>query len=298
MWLILATISVFMQSLVNYIDEYLTNNNKVSDNNNVSTKIGGLVLISTLMSFADAGVMMLLPHDSTASSKAITLSLISAFPMVGMYISYFWLLYTYPVHQVVPLFQMSSAWLLIFGLLMGDRISFYGILGIMILMYGAYILDTGSFRWQIPTKLLLLGIPATLNSAMALFLARISSAEISPIAFSYYQMIGIGVIGVFLFLLVKSFRDGFLLRIKKQGKVFLGFSLINETLAEGSFLFGNMAVAVAPVAAYVSAMAGVQSVFVMLLFLFFPQGERTKVKPIQWLATILVVVGVFLLELK
>lgn len=298
MWLILATISVFMQSLVNYIDEYLTNNNKVSDNNNVSTKIGGLVLISTLMSFTGAGVMMLLPHDPTASSKAITLALISSFPMVGMYISYFWLLYTYPVHQVVPLFQMSSAWLLIFGLLMGDRISFYGILGIMILMYGAYILDTGSFRWQIPTKLLLLGIPATLNSAMALFLARISSAEISPIAFSYYQMIGIGVIGVFLFLLVRNFREGFLQRVKKQGKVFLGFSLINETLAEGSFLFGNMAVVVAPVAAYVSAMAGVQSVFVMLLFLFFPQGERTKVKPIQWLATILVVIGVFLLEIK
>lgn len=298
MWLILATISVFMQSLVNYIDEYLTNNNKVSDNNNVSTKIGGLVLISTLMSFAGASVMMLLPHDPTASSKAITMAYVSAFPMVGMYISYFWLLYTYPVHQVVPLFQLSSAWLLIFGILTGDRVTVFGVLGIITLMYGAYILDTGTFKWQIPTKLLLFGLPATLNSAIALFLARISSAEISPIAFSYYQMIGIGVIGVFLFLIIRNFREGFLQRIKKQGKVFLGLSLVNETLAEGSFLFGNMAVAVAPVAAYVSAMAGVQSVFVMLLFLLFPQGKRAKIKPIQWLATILVVIGVFLLEVR
>lgn len=298
MWLILATISVFMQSLVNYIDEYLTNNNKVSDSSSTSTKIGGLVLISTLMSFVGAGVMMLLPHDPTASSKAVYLALISAVPMVVMYISYFWLLYTYPVHQVVPLFQLSSAWLLFFGLLSGESVSIFGVMGIVTLMYGAYILDTGSFKWQIPTKLLLYGIPATSTYATALFLAKITSGEISPIAFSYYQMIGIGVIGVLLFFAVKNYRDGFLQRIKRQGKNFLGFSLINESLAEGSFLFGNMAVAIAPVAAYVSAMAGVQSVFVMLLFLFFPQGERTKTKPIQWLATILVAVGVFLLEVK
>lgn len=298
MWLILATISVFMQSLVNYIDEYLTNNNKVPDKSDTFTKIGGLVLISTLMSFAGAGVMMLIPHDPTTTTKAIALALLSSLPMVAMYISYFWLLYTYPVHQVVPLFQLSSAWLLAFGLMSGETVSFSGIMGIAVLMYGAYILDTGTFKWQIPTKLLMFGIPATSTYALALFLAKVSSEEISPIAFSYYQMLGIGVIGVLLFLVVRRFREGFLLRIKRQGKTFLGLSLVNESLAEGSFLFGNMAVAVAPVAAYVSAMAGVQSVFVMLLFLFFPQGERTKTKPIQWLATILVAIGVFLLELK
>jgi len=81
-------------------------------------------------------------------------------------------------------------------------------------------------------------------------------------------------------------------------KVFLGLSLVNESLAEGSFLFANMAVAIAPVGAYVAAMAGVQSVFVMLLFFFFPQGKRTKATPIQWIAVIFVAIGVCLIELK
>jgi drug/metabolite transporter (DMT)-like permease len=298
MWIIFATISIVMQGLVNYIDEFLTNNNKLPENTNVHTKIGGLVLISTLMSFAGAGLMTLIPHDPTISTFAKILAIGSAIPMVGMYISYFWLLITYPVHQVTPLFQISSIWLLTFELLSGGTISMTGLFGIFILMYGAYILDAGTFKWKIPTKLLLICIPATSTWAIALYMAKVATATASPIAFSYYQMLGVGIIGVLLFVFIKKYREGFLFRIKNQGKVFLGLSLVNESLAEGSFLFGNMAVAIAPVAAYVSAMSGVQSVFVMLLFFIFPQGKRTKATLIQWIAVILIAIGVWLLELK
>lgn len=298
MWIIFATISIVMQGLVNYIDEFLTNNNKLPENTNVHTKIGGLVLISTLMSFAGAGLMTLIPHDPTISTYAKVLAIGSAIPMVAMYISYFWLLITYPVHQVTPLFQISSIWLLTFELLSGGTISLTGLFGIFILMYGAYILDAGTFKWKIPTKLLLICIPATSTWAIALYMAKVATATASPIAFSYYQMLGVGIIGVLLFIFIKKYREGFLFRIKNQGKVFLGLSLVNESLAEGSFLFGNMAVAIAPIAAYVSAMAGVQSVFVMILFFIFPQGKRTKATLIQWIAVLLIAVGVFLLEVK
>ena len=287
-----------MQGLVNYIDEFLTNNNKLSENTSVHTKIGGLVLISTLMSFVGAGLMTFIPHDPTISSFAKVLAIGSAVPMVGMYISYFWLLIKYPVHQVGPLFQISSVWLLTFELLSGGSISMTGLFGIFTLMYGAYILDAGTFKWKIPTKLLLICIPATATWAIALYMARVATATTSPIAFSYYQMLGVGMIGALLFIFIKKYREGFLFRIKNQGKVFLGLSLVNESLAEGSFLFGNMAVAIAPVAAYVSAMSGVQSVFVMMLFFIFPQGKRTKATPIQWVAVALIALGVILLELK
>lgn len=298
MWIVFALISIVAQGLVNYIDEFLTNNNKLSEETDTHTKIGGLVLISTLMSFVGAGLMTLIPHDSTMSNNAIVLALLSAIPMVTMYISYFWLLITYPVHQVVPLFQLSPLWLLIMELTFGGSITTIGLLGILTLVYGAYVLDAGTFKWKIPTKLLIISLPATFCSALALYMARVASYTGSSITFSAYQMLGVGIIGVLLFLFVKKYRDGFLHRIKNQGKVFLGYSLLNESLAESSFLFGNMAVAIAPVAAYVSAMAGVQSVFVMLLFFIFPQGKRTKATAIQWIAVILIAVGVSLLELK
>lgn len=298
MWIVLTLISIVMGGLVNYIDEILTNNNKLPEDTDKHTKIGGLVLISTLASFIGAGLMTLIPHDSTISNQAIILALLSAIPMVLMYISYFWLLISYPVHQVTPLFQLSSLWLLLIELMFGGSITVTGLMGIFILIYGAYILDAGTFRWKIPTKLLLMSLPATLAAALALYMARIASYSGSSIMFSAYQMLSIGVIGVLLFIFIKKYRDGFLHRLKNQGKVFLGFSLVNESLAEGSFLFGNMAVAIAPVAAFVSAMSGVQSVFVMLLFFLFPQGKRSKATAIQWIAVLLIAVGVFFIEYK
>lgn len=298
MWIVLTLISIVMGGLVNYIDEILTNNNKLPEDTDKHTKIGGLVLISTLASFIGAGLMTLIPHDSTISNQAIILALLSAIPMVLMYISYFWLLISYPVHQVTPLFQLSSLWLLLIELMFGGSITITGLMGIFILIYGAYILDAGTFRWKIPTKLLLMSLPATLAAALALYMARVASYSGSSIMFSAYQMLSIGVIGVLLFIFIKKYRDGFLHRLKNQGKVFLGFSLVNESLAEGSFLFGNMAVAIAPVAAFVSAMSGVQSVFVMLLFFLFPQGKRSKATAIQWIAVLLIAVGVFFIEYK
>ena len=69
-----------------------------------------------------------------------------------------------------------------------------------------------------------------------------------------------------------------------------------ETFAEAGYVFSNLAVASATVAAYVTAMSGVQSIFLLILFLLFPQGKRAKVTRIQWVAVILIVFGVFLIE--
>lgn len=287
-----------MQGTVNYIDEFLTNNNKLPDKTDIHTKIGGLILISTLMSFVGAGLIAIFNHGFSLPPQAQLIALGSAIPMVAMYASYFYLLVLYPVHQVGPLFQISTLWLLAIELVFGGSITTPAFLGILIMIYGAYLLDAGTFKWQVPTKLLLTAIPATSTWAIALYMVRVASNTGSPIAITFWQMFGVGTIGVLLFICIKKYRDGFLFRIKNQGKTFLGMSLINESLAEGSFLFGNMAVAIAPVAAFVSAMSGVQSVFVLLLFYLFPQGKRTKATPIQWLAVILIAIGLALLEYK
>lgn len=106
-----------------------------------------------------------------------------------------------------------------------------------------------------------------------------------------------GFLGVFLFLLVPKYREGLLFRIKHQGKNFLGFSALNESLAQGSYIFGNLAVAAAPFATYIPAMSGLQSFFLLVLFLLFPLDEkRSKIKGMQILAMVLLVAGVFLIE--
>lgn len=296
MWLIYALASVFLQGVVNYIDEHLTNNNEVK-NTDIHTRIGGLLLISTLMSFIGAFFIWFFTGDILLTRESRYLAMASSIPMVAMYAAYFYLLLSYPVHLVGPLFQISTIWMLVIELIFGGSISNLGLLGIIVLIYGAYILDTGTIKWKIPTKLLLISIPATSTYAFALLLVRMASTGGTGTAITFWQMFFIGVIGVLLFIFSSKYREGFITRIKKQGKSFLGFSFLNETIAEGSFLFANLAVAIAPVGAFVSAMSGVQSVFVLLLFFFFPQGERSKITAMQWFSVILISIGVFLINI-
>jgi drug/metabolite transporter (DMT)-like permease len=296
MWFIYALIHVFLLALVNYTDEHLATNVKLPKNPSIHTRVGSVLLISTLMSFVGGFLIWLITKDTSLTIQSKNLAILSSIPMVTMYATYFYLLQTYPVHQVAPLFQISSIWLLIIELLYGGSITLIGLIGIIVLMYGAYILDAGTFKWKIPTKLLLIAIPTTSTWAIALYMVRVASENNSAIAITFWQMLTIGTIGVLLFLFVKVYREGFLYRLKKQKKVFLGLSLANETFAEAGYVFSNLAVAVAPVAAYVTAMSGVQSLFVLLLFLIFPQGKRAKVTKMQWIAVSLITFGVFLIE--
>lgn len=296
MWFLYAIIHAFLFALVNFTDEHLATNNKLPPKSDVHSKVGSVLLISALMSFVGAGLITLLTGDIQISSEARNIALISSIPMVTMYAAYFYLLQTYPVHQVAPLFQISSIWLLIIELLFGGSISVVGLVGIVVLMYGAYILDAGTFKWKIPTNLLAIAVPATSTWAIALYLVRVASENASPISITFWQLLAVGGIGLVLFICVRKYREAFLYRIKNQGKVFLGLSLANETFAEAGYVFSSLAVAIAPVAAYVSAMSGVQSLFVLFLFFLFPQGKRTKVTKMHWISVILILMGVVLIE--
>jgi len=296
MWFIYALIHVFLLALVNFTDEHLATNNKLPKKSDIHHKVGSVLLISTLMSFVGATLIALITGQTSLPPQALYLAIFSSVPMVTMYATYFYLLQTYPVHQVAPLFQISSIWLLLIELVFGGSISMFGLAGIAVLMYGAYILDAGTFKWKIPTKLLMIAIPATSTWAIALFIVRKASELGSPIAITFWQMVTIGTIGIGLFLLTKKYREGFLYRIKHQGKLFLGLSLANETFAQAGYVFSNLSVAIAPVAAFVTAMSGVQSLFVMALFLLFPQGKRAKVTKIQMVAVTLIAFGVLLIE--
>ncbi|MCA9361197.1 hypothetical protein KC845_01420 [Candidatus Kaiserbacteria bacterium] len=283
-------------ALVNYIDEYLTSNNKVTDQESPHKRIGGVIIISTLLSVVTIASLGLYISDLSISNHSLYLALASAVPMVILWTAYFYLFLIYPAHQVVPLFGLSSIWLLVIELLFGAHVTFTALLGIGVLVLGAYILDSDTFRWKVPTKLLLIMLPVSLMWSVSLFLVRLASAETSVLTVFFYQYVGIGVIGLFLVSLIKPYRDGFLYRVKNQGGNFLGFSLLNETISQISFLFVMLAISLAPLGAYVTALGGVQSIFLLIIFFLFPIHERNQISPTQWMAIILITFGVFIIE--
>lgn len=296
MWFIYAIIHVFLMAVVNFTDEKLVTDNKLPKKPNIHTKVGSILIASTLMCFMGAALLRLITHVTILDARPMYLAVISAITMVSYWASYFYLLQFYPVHQVVPLNQISSVWLLVIELLFGGSITLVGLLGIILLMYGAYILDSGTFKWQIPTRLFLIAVPATLTWSITLFLVRKAAEWGSTTAIYYWQLITTGIIGLVLFIFVTKYREGFMYRIKHQGRKFLGLSLLNETFSETSYLFSSLAVALAPVAAYVSAMSGVQGLFIILIMFLFPVSARTKVTKMQLIAALLIMAGVFFIE--
>jgi len=284
-------------ALVNYIDEYLTSNNKVTGEASVHKRIGGVLIISTLLSFITIITLYFYLGDVSIAKQALYLALASSIPMVIVWTSYFYLFLKYPAHQVVPLFGLSSIWLLLIEILFGASVTLTAITGIGFLVWGAYLLDSGTFKWKIPTRLLLIMLPVSLMWATSLFLVRLASGSSDVLTIFFYQYVGIGIIGLLLLILVRPYREGFLYRVENQGLNFLGISLLNETVSQISFLFVMLAIALAPLGAYVTALGGIQSLFVLLLFFLFPIHERSRIYSIQWVAMILIVIGVFIVEL-
>lgn len=154
MWFAFLIGHLLLLAVVNYIDEYLTGNSKVPESANIHKRVGGLLLISTLLTFIGATAIWLFVDSVSIAQGPMMLALLSAIPMVLMFGSYFYLLLSYPSHQVVPMFLMSSLWLLLLELSSGASITITGLFGIALLIVGAYVLDAGGGQVASPNQTL------------------------------------------------------------------------------------------------------------------------------------------------
>mgnify|MGYP007067081539 FL=1 len=139
-------------------------------------------------------------------------------------------------------------------------------------------------------------IGITFIYSSGVYAIRIASKLSNPWVVSFWQYTGIVGLGILTFISVAVFRKAFIFRIKNQGKVFIGISSISETLSQIAYVFRNYAVALAPISAYATAMGSIQSLFVLILFYFFPQKKMT-INRVQVFAILIMILGAVLLEI-
>ena len=296
MWLLYTFGYAFAQALVLYVDEYLNISNVVTEASSPHKRIGAVLITSALVGFLGALGVFLYLGDVTTSTYVMTISLLSAVPMVTVYASYFYLLLNNPSYLIAPFFQFSVVWMLLYELALGATITLAGLLGIFLLVYGVYMLDVKSFRWKIPTRLLVYMIPASLLWALVVLLTQAATQEAPAQVVAFYQMLGTGFVGLALLLFVKQYREGLVFRMKNQGKSFVAASVANELFWQVSLLFAVLAISTAPLVAYFGAAGGVHNLVVLGLFFLFPLHERNKITWVQVLAIVLIIVGIFSIE--
>ena len=100
-------------AVVNITDEKLAINNKLPQKPDVHSKVGSVIIASTLMCFLGSLILGIITQKIWLDPISLSLALISAVTMVAYWVPYFYLIQIYSVHLIVPLNQLSSIWLLI-----------------------------------------------------------------------------------------------------------------------------------------------------------------------------------------
>ena len=181
--------------------------------------------------------------------------------------------------------------------MIGWSISLIPLIGILILLVGSYLLDTWSISWKTPTKLFIYMLPLTLLWATNHFLVKIVSFNDNIVNMFFYQYCTITILGIMIFFTVKHYREGFMYRLKHQWKKFLWISVLAESISQISFFAWALAVSLAALATYVSAVSSIQYILLFLLFFMFPLHERNRITIVEVFSMLMIVVGVFLIEL-
>jgi len=73
-------------------------------------------------------------------------------------------------------------------------------------------------------------------------------------------------------------------------------SVCTEVIAQCGYLSITAATALAPLVAYVVAVGGLKSIILVMLLFFFPIHKRSEITKSQWIAILLIVLGVFVIE--
>lgn len=298
MWLLYTVLHLFFMALVNYSDEYLTHSSSAKESKNMHERIGGVLVASTVLTLIGCVFSYLWVESIWIPHISLVLAMLSSLTLIIVWIGYFYLFQTFSAHQVVPLFGLASVWLLLMELSAGETIDLLSLAGVITLVIGAYLLDSGSFKWQIPSRLLLYMVLISLSWASTLFLWRIAErgGQANSIQIYFWNLLGIFCM-TFLLLIIPAYRRGFIRRIKNEKYKFIFHSVLNESLSQTSFLFAVLAVAAAPLATFVSALGGVQSVILLGLLSAFPLEKRNSITLTQTIGIAAIACGIAMLEI-
>jgi hypothetical protein len=297
MWLLYTLVGNLLMAFVNYSDEHLTHSSTTKLSHNIHERIGGVLIASVMLTTIGLTVTFIFADTVWINEAAIILALISSVPMLITWMGYFYLFQKYSAHQVVALFGLSAFWLLIIELGMGSSISFTALCGVLILVASSYFLDIGKIRFKLPSLLVVSMVFISLCWALTAILWREAMAiEHNSFAVYFWHLVGI-IAFLPIFFLVEPYREGFIKRLKLEKKNFIGYSAFNEACSQLSFYCLVLAYAMAPLATFVSALAGLQSLFLLFLFYIRPIDTRNQITFVQLGSIIGIAVGIALLEI-
>lgn len=300
-WFLLSLVGPFLWSIGNHIDKILIE--KYFKNRSM----GSLMIFSSLIGLIFAPVILIFnPYVLNISLYFVLILFLSSIIYLVYVWSYLKALENEEASIAIPFYQLIPVFAFILGyFFLGETITKIQFFAMILIIAGASVLsfeidEENKFRLRKKTVffMTLSSLASVVESVIFKYIILEEDFWVS----TFWYMLWIGIIGLLLLWLVKTYRKDFIYIIKNNSKTIIGLNGFNEILN----IVGNITISFAFLLAPISLvlLAGAyQPVFVLiigvLLTIFLPKivAEKIKLKHIiqKVLVVVIMLIGTYLL---
>ncbi len=271
-WFFIALGAPFLWALTNIFDQYL-----VAKYSTGTRGSGGLVLFSSLIGiFIALGVFLF-------GFSVLDISLLDKFLLlliggikIAWIILYLFTLEIEDISSVVPWFMTIPIFGYILGyLFLGETLSTTQQLGSLVTLLGVFLIsiDFSKGKKQVKWRPALYMLSACLLVSISGIIFKYVTAGGDFWVSSFWEYLGLGLIGVLIYLFVPKYRDEFMQMNRAGGVKIFTLNTVSEVFATVGDFLTNFALLLAPVA-MVYLVGSFQPAIVLFLTLlttkFFP----------------------------
>jgi drug/metabolite transporter (DMT)-like permease len=299
-WFLLALLPPIFWSITNHIDKYLLN------------KFFNKGAIGSVMIFSASVSLLLLPiiaiiHPPVLSTFQLNYLLIAANGTLYLFatLPYFYALAKDDASLTVPLFQTIPVFTFILGyLLLGETLTVQQLIGGAIIIISSVFISLNisdikkiHMKWDVFFLMMLSSILFTVNFVFFKFFVK----ETNFFTTSFWEYVGFVIFGLIL-LLVKSYREGFMIVLRTNKLKVLSINVSNEIINIIAKIAFNYASILVPVT-LVWIINGLQPFFVfifgVLLTVFLPHISKEDISKKalvqRFIAIAVITLGVYLI---
>lgn len=265
-WFFLALIGPFLYAVTNYIDKILLEK---------YFKSGG---VGTLLIFSAVLSVLALPFLFIADPSSLDISLVHAgvLAIVGtlhVLVLFFYLkaLEDEEVSVAIVFYQLVPV--LAFGLgylILGETLTRLHVIAMALIIFGASIVSfevDAENRFRLRTKTIFFMVAASFCWALGEVVFKAVALEENVVRSLFWEHVMLGVIGIGLFLFIRSYREHFLAAVRDNSGAILSLNVLNESI----YMVANITVAfaymLAPVA-LVLLTTSYQPLFTLVIGIF------------------------------
>jgi drug/metabolite transporter (DMT)-like permease len=276
-WFFIALGATFLWAIVNIADQFLVSKYSQKEKERSS---GGLVLFSSLIGiFIALGIGIFTPNVFNIILFDKILLIIAGGLSICWIILYLYAIEIENISVIVPWFLTVPIFGYIFGyIFLGETLTLNQILGSIVVFFGLILISIDFFEKKekrgVKKQIIIYMLSASIIVAISGIIFKYVTIEGNFWVSSFWEYIGLGGIGLILYLFVPKYRNEFMYMNRTGGRKIFFINIMSELMTIFGNLLTNFALLLAPVA-MVYLVGSFQPAIVLILIIigtkFFPQ---------------------------